>query len=134
MPGFSRFLERFVSHKLPLLSISIFEPFVLSWIRFSVLVLKIVFFSAAPLLSSDIYVCIHQPIRIILKEHILTEMLISLVVMNASTYFFYRMKVRDISPNFSSHIIDVMLHLQLQLEASKIPPISRSGQFFMLTM
>ena len=61
-------------------------------------------------------------------------MLITLVVMVALTYFFYRMKVRDISPNFSSHIIDVMLHLQLQLEASKIPPISRSGQLFMLKM
>ena len=44
------------------------------------------------------------------------------------------MKVWDISSNFSVHNIDVMFHFQLQLEASKIPPISRFGQLFMLKL
>ena len=70
--------------------------------------------------------------RIILKE--LTEMLITLVVINASIYFFYKIEVRDISSNFLSHNIDVMFHLQLQLEAPTIPPISLFGQHFMLKM
>ena len=64
----------------------------------------------------------------------LTEMLITLVVTNASIYFLYRIKVRDIISNFSSHNIDVMFHLQLQLEAPTIPPISLFGQHFMLKM
>ena len=52
-------------------------------------------------------------------------MLTTLVVMNVLTYSFYRMEARDIGTKFTNHNNDVMFDLQLQLEASKIPPIYR---------